>query len=117
MKLIVRSIEAAPDPTHDIACRIGGEELAVILPDTDAGGAELVADRIREAVAGWKVPHAASPHRVLTISAGLAQIPLAPAVEPVALNAVTDQAPYGAKGTAAIRYRLRERKRKVFGLS
>jgi diguanylate cyclase (GGDEF)-like protein len=37
--------------TYDVACRIGGEEFAVILPDTDRAGAYAVAERIRGAVA------------------------------------------------------------------
>lgn len=97
LKLIARSIEAATDPSHDIACRIGGEEFAVILPDTDATAAEIVANRIREAVSGWKEPHAANPHGVLTVSGGLAQIPLTAAVDPHALVAAADKALYEAK--------------------
>ncbi|MHB8869822.1 MAG: GGDEF domain-containing protein [Thermoleophilia bacterium] len=37
--------------TYDSACRIGGEEFAVILPDTDKEGAYVLAERIRAAVA------------------------------------------------------------------
>lgn len=97
LKLIARSIEAATDPAHDIACRIGGEEFAVILPETDAAGAEIVADRIREAVSGWKEPHAANPHGVLTVSGGLAQIPQVRAADTAALIAIADRALYQAK--------------------
>ncbi|MBB2961910.1 diguanylate cyclase [Methylobacterium sp. R2-1] len=97
LKLIARSIESATAPIHDIACRIGGEEFAVILPDTYTVGAKIVAERIREAVSGWKEPHAESPHGVLTISAGLAQIPQMRAVDPVALIACADRALYEAK--------------------
>ncbi|WP_210250339.1 GGDEF domain-containing protein [Methylobacterium planeticum] len=97
LKLIARSIEAATDDSHDIACRIGGEEFAVVLPDTDIKGALVVADRIRDAVAGWKVPHEASPHGVLTVSCGLAQIPMTPAVDPAALVTAADKALYEAK--------------------
>ncbi|WP_191971057.1 GGDEF domain-containing protein [Methylobacterium soli] len=97
LKLIARSIEAATDPSHDISCRIGGEEFAVILPDTDVEGAIIVADRIRDTVAGWKLAHAASPHGVVTVSCGLAQIPRTPAVDPAALIAAADKALYEAK--------------------
>lgn len=97
LKLIARSIEASIDSSQDIACRIGGEEFAVILPDTDAGGAQRVAERIRQAVSGWGVPHAANPSGILTISGGLAQIPHTPAVDQAALVAAADQALYEAK--------------------
>ncbi|MHC2016225.1 sensor domain-containing diguanylate cyclase [Methylobacterium sp. CM6247] len=97
LKLIARSIEAAIDPIHDLACRIGGEEFAVILPATDAVGAEIVSERIREAIAGWREPHAANPHGVLTVSGGLAQIPQMRAADPAALIAIADRALYEAK--------------------
>ena len=97
LKLIARSIEAGVGRTCDTACRIGGEEFAIVLPDTDAAGAEIVADRIRNAVAGWKVPHAESPHGVVTISCGLAQIPKMVALDPAALIAAADKALYEAK--------------------
>ena len=40
----------------DIAARYGGEELAVILPQTDGSGAELLAERMRAAVESLQVP-------------------------------------------------------------
>ena len=97
LKLIARSIEASTDPNQDLACRIGGEEFAVILPGTNPKAAEVVAERIRDAVSGWKLPHAANPHGVLTISCGLAAIPLTPAIDPAALIAAADRALYEAK--------------------
>ncbi|WP_243974487.1 sensor domain-containing diguanylate cyclase [Methylobacterium sp. E-045] len=97
LQLIARSIEAAIDRSHDIACRIGGEEFAVVLPDTDAAGAIVVAERIRTSVLGWKVPHAVNPHALLTISGGLAHILETSVVDPTTLMAAADQALYKAK--------------------
>ena len=97
LKLISRSIEAATDPNQDLACRIGGEEFAVILPGTSVEAAQVVAERIRDAVSGWQLPHAANPHGVLTVSCGLASIPLTPAADPAALISATDKALYEAK--------------------
>lgn len=97
LQLIARSIEAGIGRPSDTACRIGGEEFAIILPDTDAVGAEIVADRIRNGVSGWKVPHAANPHSVVTVSCGLAQLPSTPASNPAALIAAADKALYEAK--------------------
>jgi diguanylate cyclase (GGDEF)-like protein len=42
----------------DIAARYGGEEIAVILPDTDLEAAGLVAERLRGAVEQMRVDHA-----------------------------------------------------------
>jgi diguanylate cyclase (GGDEF)-like protein/PAS domain S-box-containing protein len=56
----------------DLACRYGGEEFAVLLPNTDESSAAIVAERIRAAVADLKIPHAQGVSNVMTISAGVA---------------------------------------------
>lgn len=40
----------------DVAGRYGGEEFGIILPDTDAEGAFVVAERLRKSIEGFKVP-------------------------------------------------------------
>ncbi len=56
-----------------LTARYGGEELAVILPDTDASGASEAAERIRLGVERLRIPHAASPeYGCVTVSAGAA---------------------------------------------
>ncbi len=59
----------------DLVARYGGEEFAMVLPQTNRGGAVQVAERIRAAVAAAALPHAASPvcDRV-TVSIGVACI-------------------------------------------
>ena len=56
----------------DLACRFGGEEFVVLMPDTDMRQAEAVAERVREAIAerGFEVPDG-RPLNV-TVSAGVA---------------------------------------------
>lgn len=57
----LRAVAAAISNTirrpADTAARYGGEELAVILPDTDATGACHMAERLRYAVEGLQLPH------------------------------------------------------------
>ena len=76
----------------DVAARIGGEEFAVILPDTDATGAFTVAERLRchlrDAFADATVP--------TTISFGIASHP-AHAETAASLVRAADEALYGAK--------------------
>ncbi len=55
----------------DLKARLGGEELAVVLPDTDAHQALAAAERLREAIARASVTTAKGPLRV-TASFGVA---------------------------------------------
>ena len=57
----------------DLVARYGGEEFAVVLPDVDARGAALLAERLRVRVRALAISHAASrTGPVLTISCGVA---------------------------------------------
>ncbi len=55
----------------DLLGRYGGEELAVLMPNTDAQGATRVAERIRRAIAGLHISSGADEIRV-TASLGVA---------------------------------------------
>lgn len=54
----------------DSVCRYGGEEFAVILPNTDQTGAELLVKRLRHAVQQANLPHPNG--KPLTVSIGVA---------------------------------------------
>ncbi|MEM8877396.1 MAG: diguanylate cyclase [Pseudomonadota bacterium] len=59
---------------HDILGRMGGEEFAILLPDTDLQGAVALAERLREQTADRGV--ASGEHHIqATVSAGIYQIP------------------------------------------
>jgi diguanylate cyclase (GGDEF)-like protein len=55
----------------DTGARYDGEEFAVLLPETDLLGAEVVADRIRAAVASLAIPNDGSPIGHVTVSIGV----------------------------------------------
>lgn len=87
----------------DIASRIGGDEFAIILPDTDAVAGLLVATRIRRNVlssprGGDAIgPEAAT---MVTVSGGLAELPRGAAQSSAArLMAAADLALYAAKNS------------------
>ncbi len=65
-RTIMESVRA-----YDVGCRIGGEEFAVILPDTGLSGAWVVAERMRTAVS--TITEQALPP--VTISLGIAVFP------------------------------------------
>ncbi|NEQ44578.1 MAG: PAS domain S-box protein [Leptolyngbya sp. SIOISBB] len=57
----------------DVITRYGGEEFAVILPDTDSTGAIHVVQQIQAVIAALHLPHAASPVATqITLSLGIA---------------------------------------------
>ena len=57
----------------DLACRYGGEEFVVVMPDTDGPTAERIAERLCRDVAGE--PFALGDQKVqVTISIGVAQM-------------------------------------------
>jgi len=56
----------------DLACRFGGEEFVVLMPDTDWRQAQGVAERVRQAVAEKDFATSNSRPLALTVSVGLA---------------------------------------------
>jgi diguanylate cyclase (GGDEF)-like protein len=77
--------------SSDVACRVGGDELAVILPESGLADAEQLFRRLRFALGNV----AAGPGQRLQISAGFAE--LATGDDPVSLFERADQALYSAK--------------------
>lgn len=58
--------------TSDLVARYGGEEFVLLSPATDAAEAMVAAREICEELARLALPHAKSPHGVVTISIGVA---------------------------------------------
>jgi len=54
----------------DLAVRYGGEEFAVLLPDTDLHGAMVLAEQIRQKVIDRHITHSGSPTGHVTVSLG-----------------------------------------------
>ena len=81
----------------DAPARYGGEELAVVLPQTDAAGAELLAQRMREAVEALQVSRIGGRGTLsVTASFGVASVPES-ARDRGELIAAADAALYRAK--------------------
>ena len=59
----------------DVAARYGGDELALILVETDRAGATVLAERLAEQMREKKVPGRDGGSMVVTLSAGVATIP------------------------------------------
>jgi diguanylate cyclase (GGDEF)-like protein len=83
---------------QDHAGRYGGEELAVVLPGAGLAEAALVADRLRRAVGEHAIPLAGGQTLGVTVSVGVASVPVA-AADRESLVAAADAALYVAKRT------------------
>lgn len=69
---VASAIGAALQRPSDAAGRYGGEEFIAVLPDTDALGAQRVAEGIRLAVDRLNLDHASSDFGHVTVSIGVA---------------------------------------------
>jgi two-component system cell cycle response regulator len=81
----------------DLACRLGGEEFVVAMPDTDAALALLVGERIRQKIAGEAFQSGdGGPRLTVTVSIGVASL-VNSGDTPQALLKRADDALYRAK--------------------
>jgi two-component system cell cycle response regulator len=80
----------------DLACRYGGEEFVVVMPETDMAVATMVAERLRRRIAGEPFPIQKGAKTIdVTISIGIAA--LGPDDNAAAVIKRADQALYRAK--------------------
>jgi two-component system cell cycle response regulator len=84
--------------TTDVVARHGGEEFAMLLPETDLEHGLIAAERFRAAVDGVTVEGARGGRRSLTISVGVGCFPVH-ATSSSELMELTDAALYTAKRT------------------
>jgi len=101
LRAVSRAIKTqTPGRPGDLAARYGGEEMAIVLPETDLAGGMVVAQRICDALHELEIPHRNSPAGMVTISAGVdAFIPLRGIHTPEMLIQNADKALYTAKST------------------
>lgn len=88
---LARSIRA-----EDIVCRFGGEEFVIILPTAELGAAHGRAERIRSRMRDLSVRHQGQPLGMITVSIGVAALPLH-GTSPKELLEAADSALYCAK--------------------
>ncbi|MBA3394336.1 MAG: diguanylate cyclase [Deltaproteobacteria bacterium] len=81
----------------DFLGRYGGEEFLVVLANTDAAGARIVAERLRRTVESLQIPHVGSPAGIATISAGFATVMPTPELTVESLVIQADEALLHAK--------------------
>jgi diguanylate cyclase (GGDEF)-like protein len=95
---VAAAIAGALNRPGDLAARFGGDEMVVVLPDTDIHGATRVAEKIRTEVAALCLPHAHSDTaQVVTVSVGVSSTIPEPETAPSQLLKLADTALYAAK--------------------
>lgn len=97
LRLVGASIERVVRRPADVAARFGGEEFAVLLPNTSSTGALDVAAAIRVELANAALAHATHPARRVTVSIGVATATAQDALPAEDLIARADAALYRAK--------------------
>lgn len=81
---------------NDIAARYGGEEIAILLPDTPMSGALAIAKLMRFAIEALAIRHPTSQHQVISASVGVATM-VPSGEQPASLISMPDDALYRAK--------------------
>lgn len=90
----------------DTAARYGGEEFIVVLPDTPAAGASVIAEKIRAAICECSIKHEGREHGCVTASIGAASCKPSSDDDVAAVIRAADEALYNAKATGRNRVSL-----------
>ena len=99
LKEVVTRIMQSVRPL-DLVTRMGGEEFAVIMPETDPKTALIVAERLREIIASLPMALPGSPKTIsVTVSLGVAYVNPDPAETQDTVLRRADEALYKAKET------------------
>ena len=81
----------------DLVARYGGEEMVVVMPNTDSAGAAVVAQRIQDRLSQENIPHQTSPWGRVSVSIGIATATGSELDQLQGLIEAADQALYNAK--------------------
>ena len=81
----------------DMACRYGGEEYALILPDTDIAGAVAISDKIRQSIQAKELLKRSTNEKLGRITASFGVARLSPGDTEISIVERADNALYVAK--------------------
>ena len=95
---VAAAVRAAVQRPSDVCVRYGGEEFALVLPETNSSGAQRIAERIVSELRQADIRHHGSDvSHFLTVSLGVATVVPAAGTTPQTLVAMADEALYESK--------------------
>lgn len=97
LKQVADALRSVLRRPADFIARYGGEEMVMLLPDTDVDGAANVAERARLAIYELQLPHAGTALGVVSVSLGVATCIPTVNTLPADLLQASDQMLYQAK--------------------
>ncbi len=97
LQAVADRLIASVRPSQDLVCRVGGEEFAILLPQTGEVRALQIAEAIRMSVVEAAIPHRGRPDGRVTVSIGVAQTRPAEGVTIPAFIEAADWALYEGK--------------------
>ncbi|MCU7966566.1 MAG: GGDEF domain-containing protein, partial [gamma proteobacterium symbiont of Bathyaustriella thionipta] len=107
LKQVAASLSNNAKRPSDMIARIGGEEFAVLLPDTSQEGAVKIAEQLRTDIQALDIPHSGSNYKAVTISLGVAITDNSDQTHSSAkLYQMADEALYEAKNSGRNCYRI-----------
>ncbi len=106
LREVARALQRGLGRPDDVLARYGGEEFIVLLRDSTAAGAQVVAERLRSAVQHLRLENASSPESVVTVSIGVASGELTDGTVAGQMVEAADRALYEAKISGRNRVKL-----------
>ena len=98
LQQVAQALQGTADRSTDLAARYGGEEFSLVMPNTSLGGARLIGEKLRRAVAALAVEHKASTTGdILSVSIGAATMVPQHGMTFTALVDAADRNLYAAK--------------------
>lgn len=97
LRQVAKRLKVVAKRSTDCAARYGGEEMALILPNTDTKGAIELAAQYQSGVRSLRIPHTTSDKGIVTVSIGVATLEPTQNNRPEDLMTNADSALYCAK--------------------
>jgi diguanylate cyclase (GGDEF)-like protein len=97
LRLVASELQRVVKRPADLLARYGGEEFAVLLADTELGGAIQLAEQLREVVQALQIENTGSRLQVVSVSIGVASIRPEHDAPAATLIQAADEALYEAK--------------------